>query len=257
MTTRFNKKKISIIPSNKILRNFLIIIFLFLFFIFIFRETYNYSHLNQLIENISKKINYQLNNYELSNLKRVNKNDILNILSSYHNRSIFLLPLNEIAESIHDISWVKKVNLTTNLKNTISVDIIEHQPIGLYYYNNDFFYFSKEGKIIDKYIQANNEEFIIFYGKQVLNKANDFLGILENFGKEDLPKIQEAFYINERRWNIKLNNKIIIKLSEKNIADSIKNYNKLISKLDSFEINNIKYIDLRDNQKAIISFNND
>ena len=66
--------------------------------------------------------------------------------------------------------------------------------------------------------------------------------------------IKEAYYINERRWDVKLKNNILLKLSEINIEESLKNYIKLIKKFNNSDIIKIKSIDLRNNEKAIISF---
>ena len=66
--------------------------------------------------------------------------------------------------------------------------------------------------------------------------------------------IKEAYYINERRWNVKLQNNILLNLSEINIEESFKNYIKLIKKINNSDIITIKSIDLRDSKKAIMSF---
>ena len=146
------------------------------------------------------------------------------------------------------------MNLSSNFKNKIKVEIIEYVPIGLYYYNKQLFYFSREGKVIDKFREKNNENFIIFHGKQVLKEANNLLDSLGKVERKNMIKIKQAYYINQRRWDIKLDNDIILNLSEKNIIDSFNNYIKLIEKFNNTEIVSIKNIDLRNKEKAIISF---
>ena len=70
----------------------------------------------------------------------------------------------------------------------------------------------------------------------------------------ELLQITDAFFINERRWDILLDNEIFIYLSETDIEDSIKNYIQIIGNLKASEITLIKSIDLRNNKKAIIRF---
>ena len=257
MKPAFNKKKINYLPSSKIFKYSLIfVIFIFLSF-FIHNELINKAKFNNFIQEFSKKHNYQFKIYEINNLSRVDKNEISNIFNKYKDQSIFLIPLSVISDSLHNLNWVKNVNLKTNLKDKIKVDILEYNPIGLFSFNNQIFYFSEEGKIIDKHQGNINNEFIIFYGKQALKNANYLLKILNNLKNPELKKITKAYYINERRWNIEFSNGILVNLSEKNIEDSIKNYIKLIKKLNDSEIISIKSIDIRNNEKAIISFKND
>ena len=254
MNSNFNKKKINFFPSLKVIKYLIIFVFFSLIFILIYNELKNKERFNDIIQNISEKFNYQFLNYEINTLNRVDKIEVLKIINEYLDQSIFLIPLNDISNSLHDLNWVKGVNLSTNLKNKINIEIFEYIPIGLFFYNNQLFYFSREGKIIEKYTEKINENFIIFYGIQVLKKANDLLISLGKLEDTDILSIKEAYYINERRWDIKLHNNILINLSEKNIEQSINNYIKLIEKFNDSEISSIKNIDLRNNEKAIISF---
>ena len=57
-----------------------------------------------------------------------------------------MLPLDKISKQIKENSWVKKVKLNTNYKNTLYVDILEYEPIGIYSFNNRYFYFDEIGK---------------------------------------------------------------------------------------------------------------
>jgi len=254
MTSNFNKKKINFLPSRQIIKHLIIIVLFSLIFIFIYNELRNKNRFYDFIQTVSEKFNYQLSNYEINSINRVDKNEVMKIINKYLNQSIFLISLNDISNSLHDLNWVKSVNLFTNFKNKIKVEIFEYKPIGLFFYNNQLFYFSSEGKIIDKYMENINENFIIFYGTQALKEANDFLISLDKVENRHLISIKEAYYINERRWNIKLHNDILIKLSEKNIEESVNNYIRLIEKFNNSEIGSIKNIDLRNNEKAIISF---
>jgi len=254
MTSNFNKKKINFLPSRQIIKHLIIIVLFSLIFIFIYNELRNKNRFYDFIQTVSEKFNYQLSNYEINSINRVDKNEVVKIINKYLNQSIFLISLNDISNSLHDLNWVKSVNLFTNFKNKIKVEIFEYKPIGLFFYNNQLFYFSSEGKIIDKYMENINENFIIFYGTQALKEANDFLISLDKVENKHLISIKEAYYINERRWNIKLHNDILIKLSEKNIEESVNNYIRLIEKFNNSEIGSIKNIDLRNNEKAIISF---
>jgi cell division septal protein FtsQ len=254
MTSKFNKKKINLIPNRKF-ATYLIISVLFLSFLtFTYNEFMNTNKFYSFIQNISEKFNYQFLNLKINSTSRVDKSRVLKIINKHYKKSIFLIPLRDISESLYDLNWVKGVNISTNFKNTVNVEIFEYTPIGLLSFNNQLFYFSSEGKIIDKYKNKFNENLIIFHGKQVLKEANKFLKSLVGVKKIEMIKIKEVYYVNKRRWDIKLHNDIFLNLSEKNIEDSFNNYIKLIEKLNNSEINSIYSIDLRNNEKAIIRF---
>lgn len=252
MNSNINKKKISLFTNKIFLKYMFIVILLCLFFIYIYSELIKRDGFYNIIQNISEKYNYQLKNVDINSLQRINKSEINNIINQYYNQSIFLLPLEEISNSINQLSWVKDVNLSTNFNNKLNVEIFEYSPIGLLFYNNQLFYFSKEGKIIDKFRKEINKNFIIFHGNLASRVAYNFLTIINK--TETINMIKEGYYINERRWDVKLHNNIVLNLSEINIEESLNNYIKLLKKFNNSEVITIKSIDLRDSKKAIISF---
>ena len=253
MKTAFNKKKINLLFVIKIIKYFIIFFLIIFLSYIIYDDLKNKKRYKNIVQEFSENFNYQFKIYEVNTLYRIDKNEISKIINKYLDESIFLIPLNNISNSIHNLKWVKAVNLSTNLKNKIKIEIVEYQPIGLYAFNNQFFYFSKEGKIIDKYKEKNNEKFIIFHGNESIKESNRLLKTLDKVKNFEQFTINEAYYINGRRWNIKLANEIMVYLSEKNIETSLRNYIKLVEKLNESEIEIIQSIDLRNNEKAIIS----
>ena len=253
MKSNINKKKVNFFINRKLFKYISISTVLCFFLVYIYYELIIRDKFYNIIQSISEIYNYQLENVEINSLERVNKFEINKIINQYYGQSIFLLPLDEISNSIHtQLNWVKDVNLYTNFNNKLNIEIFEYKPIGLLFYNNQFFYFSKNGKIIDKYKEDINESLIIFYGNQASMAAYNFLNIINK--TEIINIIKEAYYVNERRWDIKLNNNILLNLAEINIEESLKNYIKLIKKFNNSDIIRIESIDLRDSEKAIISF---
>jgi cell division septal protein FtsQ len=252
MSSKINKKKISFFTNRKFLKYISIIILLYLFVVYIYHELIKGDKLYNFIQDISEQYNYQLKNVEINSLQKINISEVNKIINQYYSQSIFLLPLEEISNSINQLSWAKDVNLSINFIDKLNVEIFEYKPIGLLFYNNQLFYFSKDGKIIDKFREEINESLIIFYGNQASKEAYNLLNIINK--TETFNMIKEAYYINERRWNVKLHNNILLNLSEINIEESLKNYIKLIKKLNNSDIITIKNIDLRDSEKAIMSF---
>ena len=254
MNSTFNTKKISYL-RGKIIIKFLSIIIFLLITIFIYNEFKDRNIFIKSIQTLSLNFNYQLKFYEINNLNKVDSIEVIKIIKKYLDQSIFLIPLNKISDSLSILTWVKEVNLSTDFKNTIKVKILEFEPIGLYFFNDQIYYFSKKGIIIDKYNDNPiNSDLILFHGKQSLMKAPQILNIINRMKLSELLQITDAFFINERRWDILLDNEIFIYLSETDIEDSIKNYIQIIGSLKASEITLIKSIDLRNNRKAIIRF---
>ena len=253
MRNNYNKKKITFISKFKLIK------YLFIFLIFILASFYFYDYIlekkihREIIEEFSKKNDFVLASYETNELIRVDQSEVSRIINKYFGKSIFLIPLRDLSNQIRELNWVKDVNLSNNFKSKIFVEILEYEPLGLFFFNDKIYYFSKEGKVIDQF-KENDENFIIFSGKNTLKHAVNLLDVIESLQSPQLNNIMEAHFINDRRWNLKFSNDLLLSLPEKNIESSINSFIKLLNQLDEDEILLIKSIDLRNDDKAIINF---
>ncbi len=253
MRNNFNKKKINFISITRLIKYIIVILTLSLISFFIYDEFLEKKRYIKFLQKFSEKNNYLLTSYEINDLIRVDKTEVSQIISKHFGKSIFLVSLKSISKEIIGLDWVKNVNLSNNFKSKITVEILEYEPIGLFFFNNKTYYFSKDGKIISQ-SKNNYEKFIIFSGKNSLNHAINLLDTIKSIQNSKLNNILEAIYINDRRWNLKFSNQLLVLLSEKNIETSLNSYIKLLDQLDESEILLIKSIDLRNHNKAIINF---
>ena len=253
---KFNKKKLFYF-EKKFFYSLLILVIFFLFFFYIYNNFYKLENfIVNSVKKISNELNYTLEYYDINDLNYIKHDNVVKSIQPYINTSIFLLPLDEISKSILENTWVENLELKTNYKNKIFINIKEYEPIGIYYFNNNNYYFKSQGKIID-YINSadkNISEFIIFTGQNSTINALNLLNILKEIKKDFIKDILKANYIKNRRWDLFLKGNIKLKLSEENLKKSIENYFKLIINLSHDDLINIKIIDLRDLQKAIIEY---
>tara|TARA_Y100001970_G_C14210447_1_gene846563 strand:+ start:1395 stop:2165 length:771 start_codon:yes stop_codon:yes gene_type:complete len=255
MKHSFNKKKIIFFLNKEYYKFFFTSIFIVVFFVILYDQFYKkQTHLNIIIQ-FSEKFNYQLKFFNIYDLKNAKNAEIEKIIEKYIDQSIFLIPLKEISRQIKSVDWVREVNLSSDLQNTIEIKILEYQPVGLYNFNESLYFFSNDGKIITKSKNNSNiKKFIIFYGKNSIYHATYLISSLNKFSKLNMEKVKKAYYVGNRRWNILLENEILLLLSEKNIEDSLENYIEIKKNFNDKNLNFIKSIDLRNNNKAIVSF---
>ncbi len=212
-----------------------------------------------IIEIFSEKFEYQLSLFDISGLDRVESKYVSKKLQKYMKTSIFLLPLDQINDSIKENNWVKEIYLNTNYKDTLFIKIVEYKPIGIYFFNEKYFFFNNNGKIIDEtnYKDLFNQPLLIFKGNSSNLKANSIINILRNNDFIKKYKIENLEYVNNRRWDINLRNNVKLMLSEDDPDKSIDNFILIQNKLSETDMINIKAYDLRDLTKTILINVND
>ena len=228
--------------SFKSLTFFCIFLFLIIFsFLLYFYKNNLIETSKNIIQNFSENFQYQFTKFDISGLEKIELKFVEDKLQNYIESSIFLLPLDQINDSIKENNWIKEIYLRTNYKDTLFIRVEEYKPIGIYFFNEKYFVFDKNGKIIDQiYItDFTYQSLLIFMGNSSNLKANSLINILKNNDFEKKFKIQSLEFINKRRWDINLNSDVKLMLSEKDPNKSIQNFIMIQNKLSETDINNI------------------
>ena len=236
-------------------------VYIFFLLIFIFFFVYLYLNINKFanltsdfIQEYSNKYNYNLKKIEVIGLTNLNKDEILIFFNKFIDNSIFLVPVKEISNEIKKNKWIKEVNIRNDYKNTLKVNIKEETPVGIYENNNQKILFSKNLVVLE--ILGKNHDYknlISFYGENSIINSKHLISKIDQDIKQ---MIQSLIFVENRRWNIKLKNKITLKLPEKNLEEAIKNYKKIYSNLSNKDLKDIEIIDLRIPNQAIIKYRN-
>ena len=236
-------------PTILILLFFLIIVI----YIFLFYEQKIFKQFNSIIENYSDKYQYSLSVVNINGLNNINEDEILNLIKPYKDSSIFLIPIKKIAKKISQNNWVKSINIQSNYKDTIEINIDESKPIGIYTTGIQNILFSDDLKILENI--ANNEKrfsaLIKFEGK---NSIHESIKLIDSFPDDFIQYVDKAFLINQRRWDLELKNSILLKLPENNIKEALENYKKIYINFSNEELIEIESIDLRMKQKIILKY---
>ena len=236
-------------PTILILLFFLITVIYILFFY----DQKIIKQFNSIIENYSDKYQYSLSVVNINGLNNINEDEILNLIKPYKGSSIFLIPIKKIANKISQNNWVKSINIQSNYKDTIEINIDESKPIGIYTTGIQNILFSDDLKILENI--ANNEKrfsaLIKFEGK---NSIHESIKLIDSFPDDFIQYVDKAFLINQRRWNLELKNSILLKLPENNIKEALENYKKIYINFSNEELIEIESIDLRMKKKIILKY---
>lgn len=236
-------------PTILILLFFLIIVI----YIFLFYDQKIFKQFNSIIENYSDKYQYSLSVVNINGLNNINEDEILNLIKPYKDSSIFLIPIKKIAKKISQNNWVKSINIQSNYKDTIEINIDESKPIGIYTIGIQNILFSDDLKILENI--ANNEKrfsaLIKFEGK---NSLHESIKLIDSFPDDFIQYVDKAFLINQRRWDLELKNSILLKLPENNIKEALENYKKIYINFSNEELIEIESIDLRMKKKIILKY---
>ena len=201
----------------------------------------------------SKKYDYLFTEVEINGLNNISDFEINQYFEKYYNKSIFVIPIKEISQKIQKNNWIELVKLKNDFKNKISIYIKEFEPIAVLFNGKNYLFISNSGRVIDFADEEEIAKYIILEGENAILEAPKFVQSIPNPLKS---MIFKAEYINNRRWNIYTKENLKIQLPEIGYKKAMNFFINMHGDLNSSDVTNIEYIDLRISDKAIIKFYN-
>ena len=197
----------------------------------------------------SSKDKFLIKNIEIiSNDKKID-NIIQSKINHLLSKNILYLKKNLILDELNNLRYIENLNIKKKYPSTVIVKADKTELIAITYINQKKYYLGKNGKfIIAKNITSPNQLPIIFGNFEIL----DFLNLKKELKKNnlDLPIISKYYFHKNKRWDLYLENNIILKLPSKNISSALKIYNEF-SNLNNIKTNTL--IDLRVKNRIIVN----
>ena len=181
-----------------------------------------------------------------SNINNSVKEIIEDNLTIFKNQNIFLLDKNQIVKKISDNNWISNFSIQKKYPSKLIVNLKKTELIAKIIVDNEIFYVGSNFKLIKSKIQFNDLPNI--FGKP---KINEFKKLITNLNLSSLSykDISDIYYLKSGRWNLKIQDDVIIKLPRDNILESLNLVKKI---LDNKNIISKNTIDLTIKNQIIV-----
>ena len=159
--------------------------------------------------------------------KYINSKSLIHELDTNLNSAKNKNDLSLISNFLKKKKLIKKFIITQTSENLLTIKIEEKNIIGLTKIKNSNYLIDEFNNLIEEKITPKLFHLPFFNGKNSYKNANVILSLIR---KSDVSINYMSFsFIDNRRWNINLNNGVKILLPETNIIDTL----KLLKKIDS------------------------
>ena len=162
------------------------------------------------------------------------------------------LNFNSIKEIVESSEWVKRASIKKVLPSTLKINVIENDPYAIYFKEGKSFLIDLDGSIITEINLNNYEDDLLFVrGENSPELLEQLIRDISITFPNLTQTLEEVEFIEKRRWNLKLNNKLLVKLPDEKIQQSLKNLKQLFEEQEVMESNIIE-IDLRIQGRAAL-----
>ena len=206
----------------------------------------------QITKNKDIEINFitNLNNIEVIGLSDENNLKVYQSLKFLLTKNIFLVNKNDFQNILKKNNLVESFYIKKIYPNLIKIKIKQTKLLAITNKKGKKFFIGSNGKLIPvSQVELSYNELPFVYSK---SNYIDFIKLKKiiDESKFQFEQIESFYYFPSNRWDIKTKDGFLIKLPEKNIAESLK-FAALIKINEEFK--DKKIIDLRISNNIILS----
>ena len=199
--------------------------------------------------------NIKINNFEFNKIKTItvsgldkkNNKNISDSLKSFYLQNIFFINSNNLTKLIESNKLVESYKITKKYPSTIDIKIRKTKLIAKLKNEKTIYIVGTNGKLLNSnefnfklpFIFGNPEVKEILLLKKIIDQS-----------KFSFDEIKNLYYFQSKRWDVELNNKILIKLPKKNIEETL---NYIFQILKNKDMQKVSVYDARVNNQIIIN----
>ena len=192
----------------------------------------------------------QLSTLEVEGRKETPKDDIMLALGAMKGDPILEIDLEAARQRIVDLPWVTSAVVERRLPGTLRVTLTEAEPLALWQKKGDFYLVSDSGDVLAVKDVARFGKLPVIIGDAAPQKAGDLFAML-GLEPELEKRVTAAVLVGNRRWNLRLDNGVDIKLPEVAAGAAWQKFASL-EKQHHLLDKDISIIDLRQDDKLVV-----
>ncbi|WP_420414329.1 cell division protein FtsQ/DivIB [Roseibium sp.] len=157
---------------------------------------------------------------KLSGQREINEFQILEALEIYDGSSLILFDADGARERLNEMAWVKNASVMKFYPNTLQIRLEEKIPYVLWQRGDLVSIVNEAGDVITDEVDGRYANLLLVVNHGAQRRAAEINGALQTV-PELRPRVRAAFLISDRRWDLKLENGISVRLPEENMEAAL------------------------------------
>lgn len=173
---------------------------------------------------------FRISSVILNGRKQLTQDEILAIGGINGRSSLLFLDAAAVRDKLKANSWIADANVLKLYPDRLQIDVTERTAFALWQEDGKLAVIADDGAVLENYVPSLFVKLPLVVGKGADTQAKDFLALLDRY-----PQVRAvtkaAIYVGERRWNLRLNDNLDVRLPENDVGNAL----AMLSKLDREE----------------------
>ena len=215
------------------------------------------GHLDRLQENygeprhmMARLFGFGIERVTIAGIKELSEIEVLVAAGIDPNTSLAFYDADEGRRRLEATPMVREATVRKLYPGEVSITLTEREPFALWQVKGELFVIAADGTVIDKMDDGRFAHLPLVVGDEANIKAKDYIAIRQEAGKL-AGQIRAGTLVAGRRWNLKLDNGMDVRLPEIKPGEAVKRLAALEGDCRLFE-KDIMAIDLRQTDRVVM-----
>ncbi|WP_398472379.1 cell division protein FtsQ/DivIB [Tardiphaga sp.] len=170
---------------------------------------------------------FRISSVILNGRKQLTQDEILAIGGINGRSSLLFVDAAAVRDKLKANPWIADANVLKLYPDRLQIDVTERTAFALWQEDGKLAVIADDGAVLENYVPSRFVKLPLVVGKGADAAAKDFIALLDRY-----PQVRAvtkaAIYVGERRWNLRLNDNLDVRLPENNVGNAL----AMLSKLD-------------------------
>ncbi len=207
-------------------------------------QAYWESSLGYIYEAISSEYGdkFSVKQINVAGNVKLTAEEIIKLSNIHLGENLISVDVNHSRSLLESNGWIESASVSRVYPYTVNIAVEESSPHAIWY-NNGFYLIGKGGKVIEQIPEPEQRpKYILVFGAEA---ASNYSKIYQQlFNSEVFPNVVALSNVRGRRWDIYLEDAILVKLPEINVDKALILLDNL-QKNGIIKNNNVKELDMR------------
>lgn len=156
---------------------------------------------------------FSVNHVSIAGRRYTSKEGLYEVLAVSQGESLLNYDLNRARQRIEVLDWVREAHVMRLWPDSLHVEIVEHRPAAIWQLNGQLALIDRDGQIISSEHLSNFANLIHVVGQGAAEEAAGLIDLLNRY-PAIRSRVRSAIRVSGRRWNLRLDSGIDIKLPD-------------------------------------------
>jgi len=164
---------------------------------------------------LSGRMGLTLRSVTVDGRQQTPPDELLAAIGADRGAPLLALDPEAIRRQVETLPWVKSASVHRGLDGNLTVHIDEFAPFALWQRDGKFYLVDREGEAIAASDPGRFSQLLVLVGDNAPQHAADLVAML-GLEPELKARVRAAVWVGDRRWNLRLDNGVDVKLPEAN-----------------------------------------